>query len=164
MSLIDPRDTPYTGPYEVLGQAGMEVFTVGIKSVAKAAGYSHVIIDGTLIEPDRVAAPGPTPVDLFAHHIGAISPPQQHPDRQQHLRRRAARALRPPRPHRLTCQPTAHHTRGQAHPNQPTRPGGTGKPKHQQSGAAPRVHSCGRRAASYSERPHGADEHEKRNS
>jgi len=33
---------------------------------AKAAGYSHVIIDGTLIETDRVAAPGPTPgVDLW---------------------------------------------------------------------------------------------------
>ena len=39
---------------------------------AKAAGYSHVIIDGTLIETDRVAAPGPTPgVDLWwsgKHH------------------------------------------------------------------------------------------------
>jgi len=33
---------------------------------AKAAGYSHVSIDGTLIETDRVATPGPTPgVDLW---------------------------------------------------------------------------------------------------
>jgi DDE superfamily endonuclease len=39
---------------------------------AKAAGYSHVNIDGTLIETDRCAAPGPTPgVDLWwsgKHH------------------------------------------------------------------------------------------------
>lgn len=39
---------------------------------AKAAGYSHVSIDGTLIETDRVATPGPTPgVDLWwsgKHH------------------------------------------------------------------------------------------------
>jgi hypothetical protein len=33
---------------------------------AKAAGYSHVSIDGTLIETDRVSTPGPTPgVDLW---------------------------------------------------------------------------------------------------
>jgi len=39
---------------------------------AKVAGYSHVIIDGTLIETDRVATPGPTAgVDLWwsgKHH------------------------------------------------------------------------------------------------
>jgi DDE superfamily endonuclease len=39
---------------------------------AKTAGYSHVIIDGTLIETDRVAASGPTAgVDLWwsgKHH------------------------------------------------------------------------------------------------
>jgi DDE superfamily endonuclease len=39
---------------------------------AKAAGYSHVNIDGTLIETDRCHAPGPTPgVDLWwsgKHH------------------------------------------------------------------------------------------------
>lgn len=34
--------------------------------VAKMAGYSHVIIDGTLIETDRCSTPGPTPgVDLW---------------------------------------------------------------------------------------------------
>lgn len=33
---------------------------------AKMAGYSHVIIDGTLIETDRCSMPGPTPgVDLW---------------------------------------------------------------------------------------------------
>ena len=39
---------------------------------AKAAGYSHVNIDGTVIETDRCSAPGPTPgVDLWwskKHH------------------------------------------------------------------------------------------------
>jgi DDE superfamily endonuclease len=44
----------------------------GALPAAKAAGYSHVIIDGTLIDTDRVAAPGPTPgVDLWwsgKHH------------------------------------------------------------------------------------------------
>jgi hypothetical protein len=39
---------------------------------AKAAGYSHVNIDGTLVETDRCRAPGPTPgVDLWwsgKHH------------------------------------------------------------------------------------------------
>jgi hypothetical protein len=45
---------------------------------AKAAGYSHVNIDGTLIETDRCHAPGPTPgVDLWwsgkhANHGGNI--------------------------------------------------------------------------------------------
>ena len=38
----------------------------GALLAAKAAGYSHVIIDGTLIETDRVSTPGPTPgVDLW---------------------------------------------------------------------------------------------------
>jgi DDE superfamily endonuclease len=44
----------------------------GALLAAKAAGYSHVNIDGTLIETDRVSAPGPTPgVDLWwsgKHH------------------------------------------------------------------------------------------------
>jgi len=45
---------------------------------AKAAGYSHVNIDGTLIETDRCATPGPTPgVDLWwsgkhANHGGNV--------------------------------------------------------------------------------------------
>ncbi|GAB2993790.1 hypothetical protein GCM10027184_55380 [Saccharothrix stipae] len=33
---------------------------------AKAAGHSHVIVDGTLIHTDRISVPGPTPgVDLW---------------------------------------------------------------------------------------------------
>jgi hypothetical protein len=44
----------------------------GALLAAKAAGCSHVIIDGTLIETDRVSTPGPTPgVDLWwsgKHH------------------------------------------------------------------------------------------------
>lgn len=38
----------------------------GALLAAKAAGYSHVNIDGTLVETDRVSAPGPTAgVDLW---------------------------------------------------------------------------------------------------
>jgi hypothetical protein len=50
----------------------------GALLAAKAAGYSHVTIDGTLIETDRVATPGPTPgVDLWwsakhANHGGNV--------------------------------------------------------------------------------------------
>lgn len=33
----------------------------GVLLAAKAAGYSHVIVDGTLIYTDRIATPGPTP-------------------------------------------------------------------------------------------------------
>ena len=50
----------------------------GALLAAKAAGHSHVIIDGTLIYTDRVSTPGPTPgVDLWwsgkhHHHGGNI--------------------------------------------------------------------------------------------
>jgi hypothetical protein len=50
----------------------------GALLAAKAAGYSHVSIDGTLIETDRVSTPGPTPgVDLWwsgkhANHGGNV--------------------------------------------------------------------------------------------
>jgi len=38
----------------------------GALLVAKAAGYDYVLLDGTLIETDRVSTPGPTPrVDLW---------------------------------------------------------------------------------------------------
>ncbi|MFV2020122.1 HARBI1 family protein [Micromonospora sp. LOL_023] len=38
----------------------------GALLAAKAAGYDHVLLDGTLIETDRIATPGPTPgVDLW---------------------------------------------------------------------------------------------------
>lgn len=45
---------------------------------AKAAGHTHVIVDGTLIQTDRIDTPGPTPgVDLWwsgkhKHHGGNI--------------------------------------------------------------------------------------------
>lgn len=50
----------------------------GALLAAKAAGHTHVILDGTLIHTDRVATPGPTPgVDLWwsgkhRHHGGNI--------------------------------------------------------------------------------------------
>ncbi|MGH3921815.1 MAG: HARBI1 family protein [Pseudonocardiaceae bacterium] len=50
----------------------------GALLAARAAGYSHVIVDGTLIYTDRVATPGPTSgVDLWwsgkhHHHGGNI--------------------------------------------------------------------------------------------
>ena len=50
----------------------------GALLAAKAAGYSHVTIDGMLVETDRVSTPGPTPgVDLWwsgkhANHGGNI--------------------------------------------------------------------------------------------
>jgi hypothetical protein len=50
----------------------------GALPAAKAAGYTHVILDGTLIPTDRISAPGPTRgVDLgwggkHRHHGGNI--------------------------------------------------------------------------------------------
>jgi hypothetical protein len=50
----------------------------GALLAAKIAGYDYVIVDGTLIETDRVSTPGPTPgVDLWwsgkhSHHGGNI--------------------------------------------------------------------------------------------
>jgi hypothetical protein len=50
----------------------------GALLAAKAAGHSHVIVDGTLIRTDRISIPGPTPgVDLWwsgkhHHHGGNI--------------------------------------------------------------------------------------------
>lgn len=50
----------------------------GALLAAKAAGYSHVIVDGTLMYTDRIATPGPTDgVDLWwsgkhKHHGGNI--------------------------------------------------------------------------------------------
>jgi hypothetical protein len=61
------RSTAYDYLYE-----GIEVLAAqapGLESAllaAKMAGYGHVNIDGTIIETDRCAAPGPTPgVDLW---------------------------------------------------------------------------------------------------
>lgn len=50
----------------------------GALLAAKAAGYSHVIVDGTLIRTDRISTPGPTVgVDLWwsgkhKHHGGNV--------------------------------------------------------------------------------------------
>ena len=53
----------------------------GALLAAKAAGHSHVIVDGTLIYTDRVATPGPTPgVDLWRGRQ-ASPPRRQHPGR-----------------------------------------------------------------------------------
>ena len=75
-------------------QEGIDVLAAQAPSLhgallaAKAAGYSHVIIDGTLIETDRVSTPGPTPgVDLWwsgKHHnhggnVQVISAPDGWP-------------------------------------------------------------------------------------
>jgi DDE superfamily endonuclease len=60
----------------------------GALLAAKAAGHTHVILDGTLIHTDRISTPGPTPgVDLWwsgkhRHHGGniqAISAPDGWP-------------------------------------------------------------------------------------
>jgi hypothetical protein len=60
----------------------------GALLAAKAAGHSHVIVDGTLIHTDRIATPGPTAgVDLWwsgkhRHHganIQAVSAPDGWP-------------------------------------------------------------------------------------
>lgn len=75
--LAADNDISKTTCYDYLHE-GIDVLAAQAPSLhnallaAKTAGYSHVIIDGTLIETDRVAAPGPTPgVDLWwsgKHH------------------------------------------------------------------------------------------------
>lgn len=58
--------------------AALKPSLLGALLAAKAAGYSHVIVDGTLIHTDRIGTPGPTPgVDLWwsgkhHHHGGNI--------------------------------------------------------------------------------------------
>lgn len=80
----------------------------GALLAAKAAGYSHVNLDGTLIETDRVATPGPTPgVDLWwsgkHHHHGGnvqvVSAPDGWP--------LWTSPVRPGREHDTTC--VRHH-------------------------------------------------------
>ena len=58
--------------YDYLPARGINVLAASAPSLhgallaAKAAGYSHVNIDGVLIETDPVCTPGPTPgVDLW---------------------------------------------------------------------------------------------------
>ncbi len=81
----------------------------GALLAAKAAGHTHVILDGTLIATDRSSAPGPTPgVDLWwsgkhHHHGGNIqvlsAPGLGHRRRARAGRPRLRRRGRPaPRP------------------------------------------------------------------
>lgn len=51
----------------------------GALLAAKAAGYSHVIIDGTLIETDRVSTPGPHPRGRSVVVGQTPQPRRQHP-------------------------------------------------------------------------------------
>lgn len=67
------RSTAYTYLHEGIDLlAGRAPSLQSALLAAKMAGHPHVIIDGTLIETDRVSAAGPTPgVDLFwsgKHH------------------------------------------------------------------------------------------------
>jgi hypothetical protein len=60
----------------------------GALLAAKAAGYSHINLDGTLMATDRIATPGPTPgVDLV---VGQASPPWRQPPGHLRARRLAA--------------------------------------------------------------------------
>src|SRR5258708_23623285 len=71
---------------------------------AKIAGHPHVNIDGTLIETDRCATPGPTPgVDLWwsgkHHHHGGNIQVVSNPDGWPLW----TSPVRPGREHDLTC-------------------------------------------------------------
>lgn len=73
------RSTGYEYLHEGIDVLGARAPSLhGALLAAKAAGYSHVNIDGMLIETDRVSTPGPTPgVDLWwsgkhANHGGNV--------------------------------------------------------------------------------------------
>jgi hypothetical protein len=90
-------------------------------AAAKDAGYAYVVIDGTLIPIDRVAADWPFYSGKHRHHgmnLQVISAPDGEimwvsgPRRggRHRTRRQAARAAQPrPRPGRLPHQPDAEH-------------------------------------------------------
>ena len=59
-----------------------------------------------------------------ADHLGRVRPPQQHRDRQQHMRDQARRAAGPPRPQRPSIPRTP---RGRAHPHGASTPGQPGQ-------------------------------------
>jgi hypothetical protein len=61
------KSTGYDYPHEgIVVLAARAPSLHGALLAAKAAGYSHVNIDGILVETDRVSTPGPTPgVDLW---------------------------------------------------------------------------------------------------
>ena len=73
------KSTAYDYPHEgITVLAARAPSLESVLQAAKTAGYPHLNIDGTLIETDRVATPGPTPgVDLWwsgkhANHGGNI--------------------------------------------------------------------------------------------
>jgi hypothetical protein len=61
------KSTAYTYLHEGIGALAAHAPRLEAALLAaKIAGYSHVNIDGTVIETDRCATPGPTPgVDLW---------------------------------------------------------------------------------------------------
>lgn len=61
------KSTGYTYLHEAIGVLADQAPALhSALLAAKAAGYDHVLLDGTLIETDRIATPGPTPgVDLW---------------------------------------------------------------------------------------------------
>ena len=61
----------------------------GALLAAKAAGYEHVILDGTLIYTDRIHTPGPTPGG-FVVERQTPPPRREHPG---HLRSRRVAAV-----------------------------------------------------------------------
>ena len=69
-------------------------------------------------DPDRPPAP-----QRRADHLGGVGPPQQHRDRQQHVRDQTPRAPGPPRPQR-------------ADPTHPTWPGPTPRREHPRAARA----------------------------
>jgi len=112
----------------------------GALLAAKAAGCSHVSIDGVLIETDRVSTPGPTPgVDLWwsgkhANHGGnvqVITVPDGWPIWTSDVR--------PGREHDTTAVRThteipAHPGRGLRRPARPGRPGLRRRGRHHHRG------------------------------
>ena len=57
----------------------------GALLAAKAAGHTHVVVDGTLIYTDRNHTPGPTPgVDWRASHISDSGPNKVRPEMEDH--------------------------------------------------------------------------------
>jgi hypothetical protein len=93
----------------------------GALLAAKATGYDHVIVDGTLIETDRVYLPGPTPgVDPV---VVGKSPQsrRQHPGRRRTRRRLATVDLR-------RSAPAANTTAQRYAIPAPYRPSRTGPP------------------------------------
>ncbi|WP_203924941.1 hypothetical protein [Rugosimonospora africana] len=101
---------------------GIDVFKArapglhGALLAAKAAGYSHVNIDGILVETDRVSTPGPTPgVDLWWSG--------KHDNHGGNVQVISAPDGRPIWTSGGASQPRARHHRGAYPQRDPARPG-----------------------------------------